>query len=169
MIRISIVLFIGFWFLTGCSRKVAPIIFQDTVITNYDTIELAGDVVMDTIFSRVPCDSFVMVVRKTDTLWIREVKKETKTKLVIKTDTVFRTPIITQNINRNRGQIGNENINSKTKKGDNVTGDGNTISKPIKKTNWFWIFVCGMGAMFILQNVVWKTVKRYIPILNFTA
>lgn len=51
--------------------------------------------------------------------------------------------------------------------GGSAIGDGNTITT--KKTNWWWIFLAGMLTWFIVQNVLWRVVKIYIPILNFTS
>ncbi len=165
-IVLSIVLIFG-----GCGRKTTPsIIYQDKLTTNYDTIMLYTDAGVDTIFSSTPCDSFVMVVRKTDTIYIRKIQKEVQTKLVVKRDTIYRTPIVSQTIkiNNKGGQIGNDNISEKTKKGDNITGDGNTVTKPVKKgSSWFWIFVCGMLVMFLIQNVGFRVLKMYFPFLKF--
>lgn len=154
---------------SGCSRKQPQITYIDKIQTQYDTIMLYSDGGLDTIYSSVPCDSFVMVVRKTDTIYIRQIKKEVQTKLVVKRDTVYRTPIVTNNIIKNKGQIGNENINSKTKKGDNITGDGNTITKPINKKDKFWLGVLCATGFFYLLGFALSVLQRYVPVSVFAV
>lgn len=151
-------------FAVACGRKNTPQIqYIDKITTNYDTIMLLSDAGVDTIYSYQPCDSFIRIVRQDDTVYIREVKKVVQTKIISKVDTVFRTPIVTTNvkINNKGGQIG-ENTSVKNKKGDNINGDGNTIKKD--KQNWWWIFLVGMLTWFVIQNVVWRVIKRYINI-----
>lgn len=149
-------------FAVACGRKNSPQIqYIDKIQTQYDTIMFLSDAGMDTIYSYQPCDSFIRIVRQNDTVYIREVKKVVQTKIISKRDTVYRTPIVTNNvkINNKGGQIG-ENTSVKNKKGDNINGDGNTIKKD--KQNWWWIFLAGMLTWFIIQNVIWKLIKRYL-------
>ena len=40
---------------------------------------------------------------------------------------------------------------------------GNTT----KKSNWWWIYLAGMLSWFIAQNLVFKSLKIYFPILKF--
>lgn len=159
--------------LVSCGRKQIPqTSFIDETKTKTDTIVSFIDGGTDTIYSTVPCDSFTMVIRKTDTIYIRKIQKETTVKLVIQRDTVFRTPIVTSNIkiNNKGGQIGTGNISEKTKKGDNITGDGNTITKPIKKgSSWIWIFIAGNCCWLIIQNVLYPMAKQFIPFANLTS
>lgn len=157
-------------FVVSCGRKNTPQIqFIDKIQTQYDTIVLFTDGGVDTIFSSTPCDSFSMVVRKTDTIYIRQIKKEIQTKLITKHDTIYRTPVITQNIIKNKGQIGNENINSKTKKGDNITGDGNTITKPVNKGDKFWLGVLCATAFLYLLGFGLSVIEKYVPVAGFVV
>lgn len=157
-------------FVVSCGRKNTPQIqFIDKIQTQYDTIVLFTDGGVDTIFSSTPCDSFSMVVRKTDTIYIRQIKKEIQTKLITKHDTIYRTPVITQNIIKNKGQIGNENINSKTKKGDNITGDGNTITKPVNKGDKFWLGVLCATAFLYLLGFGLSVIEKYVPVAGFAV
>ena len=59
---------------------------------------LLSDAGVDTIYSDQTCDSFIRIVRQKDTVYVRQIKKEVQTKLVVKRDTVFRTPVITENV-----------------------------------------------------------------------
>lgn len=50
--------------------------------------------------------------------------------------------------------------------GDNATNavkSGNTT----KKISWWWIYLAGMLSWFIVQNIIFRTLKIYIPILKF--
>lgn len=160
MIRISIVLGIVL-ILGGCGRKTTPsIIYQDVLKTNYDTIVSYVDGGTDTIYSAVPCDSFTMVIRKTDTIYIRKIQRETQVKLVTKHDTIIRQPIIVRN-----GKTVVKTDNSVTAKKGSIIGNDNTMTT--KKNNWWWIFLCGMLVMFIIQNVGFRVLKTYFPFLKF--
>lgn len=155
--------------IASCSKKTVSQ-YIETSTTHYDTIDNVVYVAMDTLFSNVPCDSFTQIIREKDTVYIRTVKKVVETKTVIKRDTIYRTPIVNQTvkINNKGGQIGTGNISEKTKKGDNITGDGNTITKPATKKgkSWFWIFIAGNLCWMVVQNVVWPLSKRFIPFAN---
>ena len=160
MIRIFIVLGIVL-ILGGCGRKTThSIIYQDVLKTNYDTILSLIDGGTDTIYSAVPCDSFTMVIRKTDTIYIRKVHRETQIKLVTKHDTIIRQPIIVSN-----GKTVVKTDNSVTAKKGSIIGNDNTMTT--KKNNWWWIFLCGMLVMFIIQNVGFRVLKTYFPFLKF--
>lgn len=45
----------------------------------------------------------------------------------------------------------------------NSVKSGNTT----KKISWWWIFLSGGLTWFVLQNVVFKTLKIYLPFLKF--
>jgi len=160
MIRIFIVLGIVL-ILGGCGRKTThSIIYQDVLKTNYDTIVSYVDGGTDTIYSAVPCDSFTMVIRKTDTIYIRKIQRETQIKLVTKHDTLIRQPIIVRN-----GKTVVKTDNSVTAKKGSIIGNDNTITT--KKNNWWWIFLAGMLTWFIIQNVLFRVLKTYFPFLKF--
>jgi hypothetical protein len=160
MIRIFIVLGIVL-ILGGCGRKTTPsIIYQDVLKTNYDTIVSYVDGGTDTIYSAVPCDSFTMVIRKTDTIYIRKIQRETQVKLVTKHDTIIRQPIIVRN-----GKTVVKTDNSVTAKKGSIIGNDNTMTT--KKNNWWWIFLCGMLVMFLIQNLLFRMLKTYFPFLKF--
>lgn len=160
MIRIFIVLGIVL-ILGGCGRKTTPsIIYQDVLKTNYDTIVSYVDGGTDTIYSAVPCDSFTMVIRKTDTIYIRKIQRETQVKLVTKHDTLIRQPIIVRN-----GKTVVKTDNSVTAKKGSIIGNDNTMTT--KKNNWWWIFLCGMLVMFLIQNLLFRMLKTYFPFLKF--
>lgn len=160
MIRIFIVLGIVL-ILGGCGRKTTPsIIYQDVLKTNYDTIVSYVDGGTDTIYSAVPCDSFTMVIRKTDTIYIRKIQRETQVKLVTKHDTIIRQPIIVRN-----GKTVVKTDNSVTAKKGSIIGNDNTMTT--KKNNWWWIFLCGILVMFLIQNLLFRMLKTYFPFLKF--
>lgn len=143
----------------SCSRKSNPqIIYQDKLITSYDTIIdiITGGV--DTIYSTRPCDSFTVLVREKDTIYIRQIKKVIETKLVTKRDTVLRNIIIN---NPQPKKIDN----SVTAKKGSIIGNDNVMTT--KKSSWWWIFLCGMLVMFLIQNVGFRVLKTYFPFLKF--
>jgi hypothetical protein len=45
----------------------------------------------------------------------------------------------------------------------NAVSSGNTT----KKRSWWWIYLAGMLSWFIAQNLVFKSLKIYFPILKF--
>ncbi len=145
--------------LFSCGRHNKPqITYIDNIITKYDTITDYSFGGVDTIYSTTPCDSFTVLVRKNDTVYIREVKKVVQTKLVTKRDTVFRQVIIN---NPQPKKIDN----SVTAKKGSIIGNDNTMTT--KKNNWWWIFLCGMLFMFLIQNVGFRILKTYFPFLKF--
>lgn len=154
---------LGMSLLIGCNRKIAPtIIYQDKIVTKTDTVTVVSKQT-DTI----PCADFQTFIEgDKDTVFVQVVKNVLTVKTVVKRDTVYRETIIVQPAPlRSVTKIDNS-IRNKAKNGSAI-GDGNTITT--KKTNWWWIFLAGMLTMFIVQNVGWRFIKRYIPILNFTA
>ncbi len=142
--------------LFSCGRHNKPqITYIDNVITKYDTI-VDYSFNLDTIYSTTPCDSFTVLVRKNDTVYIREVKKVIQTKLVTKRDTVFRQVIIN---NPQPKKIDN----SVTAKKGGIIGNGNT------QTNnydfWKGFFTCFL--IFVIYFALRRTIKSYFPFLNF--
>lgn len=145
--------------LFSCGRHNKPqITYIDNIITKYDTITDYSFGGVDTIYSTTPCDSFTVLVRKNDTVYIREVKKVVQTKLVTKRDTVYRQVIVN---NPQPKKIDN----SITAKKGSIIGNDNTMTT--KKNNWWWIFLCGMLFMFLIQNVGFRILKTYFPFLKF--
>lgn len=145
--------------LFSCGRHNKPqITYIDNIITKYDTITDYSFGGVDTIYSTTPCDSFTVLVRKNDTVYIREVKKVIQTKLVTKRDTVYRQVIIN---NPQPKKVDN----SVTAKKGSIIGNDNTMTT--KKNNWWWIFLCGMLVMFLIQNVGFRVLKTYFPFLKF--
>ena len=144
----------------GCSRKSAPtIIYQDKIVKSIDTVTIQSRVT-DTI----PCDDFEIFIENEvhDTVYLKVVDKVVSVKYVKTTDTVFRETIIVQPTPR-KSVIKTDN-SVKAKK-NSIIGNDNTMTT--KKNNWWWIFLAGMLTWFIIQNVLFKIAKRFIPILNF--
>ena len=142
----------------ACNRNTAKIIYETKTVTHTDTITVKS-VKTDTI----PCDDFETVVYyKTDTAYIKVVDKQVQVKYVRTKDTVYLTPNIVQpQPKKQETKIDNSN----TAKKGGIIGDGNTQDNR-KQLAWWWIFLAGGLSMFILQNVVWRTVKIYFPIVN---
>jgi hypothetical protein len=137
--------------LAACSAKVPQVIYQDRIITHTDTVNYVS-VINDSI----PCDDFKREISEgKDTVYIEVVKNKISVKTVVKRDTVVRTEVVTI-----PKKVVNKIDNSVTAKRGSVIGDGNTMTT--KKTNWWWIFLAGMLTWFIIQNVLWKTLKVYI-------
>jgi hypothetical protein len=144
----------------GCSRKSAPtIIFQDKIVKSVDTVTIQSRVT-DTI----PCDDFEIFIENEvhDTVYLKVVDRQVSIKYIKVRDTVFRETIIVQPTPR-KSVIKTDN--SVTAKKGSIIGNDNTMTT--KKNNWWWIFLAGMLTWFIIQNVVFKIAKRFIPILNF--
>lgn len=144
-------------FFASCNKP-PQITYIDNVITKYDTITDFSFGGVDTIYSARPCDSFTILVRKNDTVYIREVKKVIQTKLITKRDTVYRQ-VIVNNPQPKRVD------NSVTAKKGSIIGNDNKMTT--KKNNWWWIFLCGMLVMFLIQNVGFRVLKTYFPFLKF--
>ena len=122
---------------------------------------------MDTVtvksIDTVPCEDFeTIVINNTDTAYITVVNRQVEVKYVRTKDTVYLTPNIVQP--QPRKQV-TKIDNSNTAKKGGIIGDGNTQDNR-NQLAWWWIFLAGGLSMFILQNVVWRTVKTYVPILN---
>ena len=144
----------------GCSRKSAPtIIYQDKIVNSVDTVTIQSRVT-DTI----PCDDFEIYIENEvhDTVYLKVVDRQVSIKYIKVRDTVFRETIIVQPTPR-KSVIKTDN-SVKAKK-NSIIGNDNVMTT--KKNNWWWIFLAGMLTWFIIQNVLFKIAKRFIPILNF--
>ena len=138
----------------SCSRK--PFVYETKTVRHVDTVTVKS---IDT----VPCEDFeTIVINNTDTAYITVVNRQVEVKYVRTKDTVYLTPYIVQP--QPRKQV-TKIDNSNTAKKGGIIGDGNTQDNR-RQLAWWWIFLAGGLSMFILQNVVWRTVKIYFPILN---
>ena len=157
----NIFILVSIWLMAiGCSRKSAPtIIYQDKIVKSVDTVTIQSKVT-DTI----PCDDFDIFIENEvhDTVYLKVVDKVVSVKYVKVRDTVFRETIIVQPTPR-ISVIKTDN-SVKAKKGS-IIGNDNVMTT--KKNNWWWIFLAGMLTWFIIQNVLFRVAKRFIPILNF--
>lgn len=146
------VIFILSVFAMACSHKGVQVIYQDKTIVSYDTIKVESKIT-DTI----PCDDFTDTLYGKDTVYVQVVKNKLTIKTRYRTDTVYRTPMIIEP----QANVRIRKIdNSITAKKQGIVGDGNSMTT--KKQNPWWIFLAGMLTMFILQNVIYKTLKRYL-------
>ena len=138
----------------SCNRKL--FVYETKTVRHVDTVTVKS---IDT----VPCEDFeTIVINNTDTAYITVVNRQVEVKYVRTKDTVYLTPNIVQP--QPRKQV-TKIDNSNTAKKGGIIGDGNTQDNR-KQLAWWWIFLAGGLSMFILQNVVWRTVKIYFPILN---
>ena len=159
MRNLIILVSIGFLAI-GCSRKSAPtIIYQDKIVNSVDTV-----IIQSRATDTIPCDDFEIYIENEvhDTVYIKVVDKVVSVKYVKIRDTVYRETIIVQPTPR-KSVIKTDN--SVTAKKGSIIGNDNTMTT--KNNNWWWIFLAGMLTWFIIQNVVFKVAKKYIPILNF--
>ena len=137
----------------SCNRKL--FVYETKTIRHVDTVTVKS---IDT----VPCEDFeTIVINNTDTAYITVVNRQVEVKYIRTRDTVYLTPNIVQP--QPRKQV-TKIDNSNTAKKGGIIGDGNTQDNR-RQLAW-WIFLAGGLSMFILQNVVWRTVKIYFPILN---
>ena len=144
----------------GCSRKSAPtIIYQDKIVKSIDTVTIQSRVT-DTI----PCDDFEIYIENEvhDTVYLKAVDRQVSIKYIKVRDTVFRETIIVQPTPR-KSVIKTDN--SVTAKKNSIIGNENTMTT--KKNNWWWIFLAGMLTWFIIQNVLFRVLKTYVPIFKF--
>ncbi len=140
----------------ACNRNTAKIIYETKTVRHVDTVTVKS---IDT----VPCEDFeTIVINNTDTAYITVVNRQVEVKYVRTKDTVYLTPNIVQP--QPRKQV-TKIDNSNTAKKGGIIGDGNTQDNR-RQLAWWWIFLAGGLSMFILQNVVWRTIKAYFPILN---
>ena len=138
----------------SCNRKL--FVYETKTVRHVDTVTVKS---IDT----VPCEDFeTIVINNTDTAYITVVNRQVEVKYVRTKDTVYLTPNIVQP--QPRKQV-TKIDNSNTAKKGGIIGDGNTQDNR-RQLAWWWIFLAGGLSMFILQNVVWRTVKMYVPILN---
>jgi uncharacterized protein YcfL len=159
MRNLIILVIIGFLAI-GCSRKSAPtIIYQDKIVNSVDTV-----IIQSRATDTIPCDDFEIYIENEvhDTVYIKVVDKVVSVKYVKIRDTVYRETIIVQPTPR-KSVIKTDN--SVTAKKGSIIGNDNAMTT--KNNNWWWIFLAGMLTWFIIQNVVFKVAKKYIPILNF--
>ena len=159
MRNLIILVSIGFLAI-GCSRKSAPtIIYQDKIVNSVDTVTIQSRVT-DTI----PCDDFEIYIENEvhDTVYVKVVDKVVSVKYVKIRDTVYRETIIVQPAPR-KSVIKTDN--SVTAKKGSIIGNDNVMTT--KKNNWWWIFLCGMLVMFLIQNVGFRVLKTYFPFLKF--
>ena len=138
----------------SCNRKL--FVYETKTVRHVDTVTVKS---IDT----VPCEDFeTIVINNTDTAYITVVNRQVAVKYVRTKDTVYLTPNIVQP--QPRKQV-TKIDNSNTAKKGGIIGDGNTQDNR-RQLAWWWILLAGGLSMFILQNVVWRTVKIYFPILN---
>lgn len=142
-------------FATSCNRKTPQIIYQDKIVSTVDTV---------TVISRqtdtIPCDDFEVYIENEihDTVYVKVVDKQISVRYVKLRDTIFRETIVLQPAPR-KSIIKTDN-SIKAKKGS-IIGNDNTMTT--KKGNWWWIFLSGALSWFIVQNVIWKLFKSYLP------
>ena len=138
----------------SCNRKL--FVYETKTVRHVDTVTVKS---IDT----VPCEDFeTIVINNTDTAYITVVNRQVEVKYVRTKDTVYLTPNIVQpQLRKQVTKIDNSN----TAKKGGIIGDGNTQDNR-RQLAWWWILLAGGLSMFILQNVVWRTVKIYFPILN---
>lgn len=140
----------------GCSHKAAQVIYQDRTIVSFDTIRFEAPKDGTT----VPCKDFETFIQGEtihDTIFVKSKQGKLELKAQLERKVTERQPIIvTPQPNVRIRKIDN----SITAKKQGIIGNDNTMTT--KKTNWWWIFVAGMLTMFIIQNVIYKTLKRYL-------
>ena len=138
----------------SCNKKL--FVYETKTVRHVDTVTVKS-------FDTVPCEDFeTIVINNTDTAYITVVNRQVEVKYIRTRDTVYLTPNIVQP--QPRKQVFKID-NSNTAKKGGIIGDGNTQDNR-RQLAWWWIFLAGGLSMFILQNVVWRTVKIYFPILN---
>jgi len=139
--------------LVACNRNTNKIIYQDRLITQVDTIKF--ETPRDG--TEVPCKDFETFIQGEtihDTVFIKSKAGKLQLKAQLERKVVERQPIVVTPQPK-RVKIDN----SVTAKKGGIIGDGNTQNN---STKWWWIFLAGMLTMFIVQNVLYKTLKRYL-------
>ena len=139
--------------LVACNRNTSKVIYQDRIVTEIDTIrfETPRD------GTTVPCKDFETFIQGEtihDTIFIKSKAGKLDLKAKVERKVIDRQPIIVTPQPK-RVKIDN----SVTAKKGGIIGNGNTQNN---STKWWWIFLAGMLTMFILQNVVYKSLKRYL-------
>ena len=145
----------------SCSRKSTQIIYQDKIVSHIDTITAVS-----TKYDTIPCDEFEKIITSIDkdTVFVKVIDKQISVRYLKKSDTVYRDVIIIQPAPFRQVNKVDNSVKNVAKKGSAI-GDGNKITT--KKNNWWWIYLAGMLSWFIVQNIIFRTLKIYIPILKF--
>ena len=144
----------------SCSRKSTQIIYQDKIVSHIDTITAVS-----TKYDTIPCNDFEReLATNYDTVFVKVLDKKLEVKYVKKSDTIYRDVIIVQPAPLRQVNKVDNSVKNVAKKGSAI-GDGNKITT--KKNNWWWIFIAGVLSWFIVQNIIFRTLKIYIPILKF--
>jgi predicted RNase H-like nuclease (RuvC/YqgF family) len=169
-------------FATGCQRQAIPqIIYKekidtisfskiDTIINIDDCEEIAEDF-NQLLYNFNKQKSNISILENE----IIELSKIDKSKIV-------KTKIITKNSNNNTevnnlkrsilikdSEIDSLNLALKSvqKARDNsAIGNDNNLQKTTKKMQWWWIFFAGALSWFIVQNVLFNYLKKYIPFIK---
>ncbi len=168
-------------FATGCTKQVAPTIVYkekiDTITfyyTRIDTILNFDECVEIAKEYNMLLDNFNKQ-KSNIAILENELSKIDKSKNV-------KTKIITKNSNNNTevnnlkrsilikdSQIDSLNLALKSvqKARDNsAIGNDNNLQKTTKKMQWWWIFFAGALSWFIVQNVLFNYLKKYIPFIK---
>ena len=148
---------------TSCNRRITQVITQEKIITHIDTI-----VVKSLKTDTIPCADFDYSLLNDfhDTIYVKVVDKQIKVKYIKRSDTIYKETIVLLPAPLrvvNRTKIDNS-IHTKAKNGSAI-GDGNKITT--KKIAWWWIFLSGALSWLIIQNVLFRILKTYFPILKF--
>lgn len=164
-------------FATGCQRQVAPTIIYkekidtitfsytkiDTIINFEDCEEIAKEynVLLDN-FNKQKANILILE----NELSKIEKSKKVKTKIVYKNNN-------NENLKRSilikDSEIDSLNLALKSvqKARDNsAIGNDNNLQKTTKKMQWWWIFFAGALSWFIVQNVLFNYLKKYIPFIK---
>lgn len=168
-------------FATGCQRQVAPTIIYkekiDTITFSYTKI--------DTIINFEDCEE----IAKEYNVLLDNFNKQKANILILENELskidkskIVKTKIITKNSNNNTevnnlkrsilikdSEIDSLNLALKSvqKARDNsAIGNDNNLQKTTKKMQWWWIFFAGALSWFIVQNVLFNYLKKYIPFIK---
>lgn len=145
----------------SCCRKLPQVITQEKIVTHIDTV-----VVQSLKIDTIPCAdfSYQMLNEFRDTVYIKVIDKQISVKYFKHSDTVYKETIIIQPAPL-RSVIKIDNSTKNKAKNGSAIGDGNTITT--KKYSWWWIFLAGALSWFITQNILFRSLKTYFPILEF--
>jgi len=144
--------------LVACNRNTSKVIYQDRIITEVDTIKFETQ----RDGTEVPCKDFeTFIPGRTihDTIFIKSKAGKLQLKAQLERKVVERQAIVVTP----QAKIVKIDNRVTAKKGG-IIGDGNTQNNSVK---WWWIFLSGMLTMFIIQNIILKSLKVYFPILRF--
>jgi hypothetical protein len=168
-------------FATGCTKQVAPTIVYkekiDTITFYYTRI--------DTILNFDEC---VEIAREYNMLLDNFNKQKSNIAILenelskIDKSKKVKTKIITKNSNNNTEvnnlkrsiQIKDSEIDSlnlalksvQKARDNSAIGNENNLQKTTKKMQWWWIFFAGALSWFIVQNVLFNYLKKYIPFIK---